>query len=379
MVPRDRQFGRISIFLPSLDGGGAEKVMIGLANGFAGQGLSVDLVVARAQGPRREEIGDGVTLIDLDVARIARAARPLSSYLRTARPEAFLSALTHANVVLVLAARLARYQGRIVVSERNSLTHLQAKKGTKARLRLALARMAYRASDGVIAVSEALATELQAFLGPSSPPVLAIPNPVDLDRITKRMTEPPGVALPCAPRNLVVAIGRLAPQKGFDVLLDAFAGGNDAGRHLMILGEGHQRAALLRRAKELGIADRLHLPGYVANPYAILGRAAVYVLSSRYEGMPNGLLDALASGCRVVSTDCPTGPREILRSPEDGILVPVEDARALGRAIDAAVAQGRTGRPDALLRRYAPGRIQDCYLDAILGRVRPGAELAEAI
>jgi len=360
--PKDR----LTIFLPSLSGGGAEKIMVFLANAFADRGLEVCLVAADGQGPRRSEVSGMVRVVDLGVTRVARAVGPLAGHLLNERPDAVLSALTHANVVAVMAARLAGYRGRVVVSERNSLAHLRASSGLKARVRSMLARRAYRASDCVVAVSRQLEDELAAFLGNGAPDLRTIYNPVELDAVIADARREPPVGLPGRPEDRLVAVGRLTKQKGFDVLLGAFARMAACDRQLVILGEGPERPALEALASELGIAKRVLMPGHVGNVPAVLARSSVFVLSSRYEGLPNALLEALACGCHVVSTDCPTGPSEILRQPADGELVPVEDEGAMAAAIERAFL--KAGRKDAtsLLARFSPDRIVADYLDTLL-------------
>ncbi len=366
MVSAGRTLHRLSIFLPSLDGGGAEKIMVFLANRLAARGLAVDLVLARATGPRLSDISDQVTVVDLGASRISKSVPRLARYLRKTRPDAVLSALTHANVTAVAAAKLSGYKGRLVVSERNSLTHIEKASGLKAKLRTALARRAYLASDCVLAVSEALEHELADFLGPRAPEIRTIYNPIDQVAIAEKAKADPDAPLPGAADDRIVAIGRLEPQKGFDTLIQAFAAmqGNEK-KHLIILGEGKLRAALEAQVASLGLTGRVHLPGFVKNVYSVLARAKVFALSSRYEGLPNALLEALACGCHAVSTDCPTGPSEILRSNADGHLVPVDDVQALSQALSEALSE--PGRKDAstILDRFHPDRIVEAYLDAL--------------
>jgi len=172
----------------------------------------------------------------------------------------------------------------------------------------------------------------------------------------------------------VLGVGKLKPQKGFDVLLRAFARVRAARpARLVILGEGPQRRALEQLARELGLsADDVALPGFVANPYAWMARSAVFALSSRWEGLPNALIEALACGCAVVSSDCPSGPAEILENGRLGPLVPVDDAAALAAAIERALAPSDPAPRRARARDYAIERVAPRYLAALL----PDATLA---
>ncbi len=374
--PRD---GRISIFLPSLDGGGAEKVMVFLANALAARGHSVDLVLAQAIGPRLSEVDSSVSIVDLSAPRMMRSVPGLVRYLRKTRPAAALSALTHANVALVAAAKLSGYSGRLLVSERNSLAHVQAAGGAKSWARTTSARIAYRSADGVLAVSKALEDELRIFLGPNPPDIRTIHNPIDCIAIQSLAAEAPDIDLPGKPENRFVAVGRLAPQKGLDTLIRAFATLPDRNkRTLVILGEGPLRPELECLIASLDLTGRVTLPGFVGNVYSVLARSKVFVLSSRYEGLPNALLEALASGCHVVSTDCPTGPAEILRSPADGRLVPVDDTTALAQAMAEAMKEPNRKDGRQILARFAPDRIVDAYIDALAASIPDASEMAEA-
>ncbi|WP_404417929.1 glycosyltransferase [Brevundimonas vesicularis] len=342
----------VAIYIPSLRGGGAERVMVTLANGFAARGHRVDLVLVKTEGPYLKEVADNVRIIDLNKRRALDSLTPLARYIRRNRPDAMLSALTHANVIAILARKFARVKMRLVVSERSSLT-----RGSGARaMRLwhLLMRVFYPSADAVVAVSRGMTSQLVEGLGLAAERVTAIPNPVDIatiQHLAKERPQHPWLASGQPP--IILAVGRLTLAKDYPILLEAFARLRGAGREarLVILGEGELRPALERRIAELGLSDSVALLGFQPNPFGWMAACRVYVLSSRFEGFPNSLVQAMACGARVVSTDCPTGPSEILEHGKWGRLVPPRDVDALAEALVAALAN--TTWPDATKRLSA--------------------------
>lgn len=348
---------RVALFLPSLHGGGAERVMLTLAKGFAERGLSVDLVLARAEGPYLAEVPSSVHLVDLKAPRVLLALPSLVSYLRRERPRALISALDHANVLALWARALARVPVRVVVSVHNTLSlatsHAQ---NLRARWIPLCIRLFYPWADAVVAVSQGVAEDLIRLTGLPREKIEIIYNPVVTPELLAKAQEPldhPWFA-PGEP-PVILGVGRLTEQKDFPTLIRAFALVR-AQRpvRLMILGEGKDRPKLEALVRELGLQDDVALPGFVPNPFAYMVRAAVFVLSSRWEGLPTVLIEALACGTPVVSTDCPSGPREILEDGKWGRLVPVGDVDALADAIrmtldapDCLDAKARVGEFDA--------------------------------
>ncbi|MDR7921524.1 glycosyltransferase [Thermosynechococcus sp. HY213] len=367
--PRGRS--RIAIFLPSLAGGGAERVMVTLANGFAARGYAVDLVLASAVGPYLKDVAPAVRVVDLRAGRVIKALWPLVRYLRCERPLAMLSAMNHANVVAILARRLAAASTRLVVSERTTISVEVARaRGLAARAVYALVPRLYPKADGIVAVSRDAARDLERFAKLPAGSVRAIYNPFDLERIERLAHEPvPHPWLQPGQVPVVLAIGRLTEEKNFTALLQAFAqlrARRDA--RLLILGEGELREELEQLSHALGLgSDVLQMPGFVANPFAYLSRAALFVLSSRWEGLPGVLIEAMACGTPVVSTDCPSGPREILEDGRWGRLVPVGDVEALTRAMEETLTMPRDQLPDVRQRAQDFDQTQaiDAYLDAM--------------
>lgn len=332
--------------LHDLRGGGAERATLNLVKGMVDAGRCVDLVLVKAEGDYLDHIPKGIRLFDLNKTSVLAAIPAIRRYLRTERPDATLSAMTHVNVALLIASRLSGARSRITVVEHNQISMKAAlARSSRGRSVYQAARSLYRFADNVVAVSQAQADDVAAFTGLNRERVLCAPNAVfDEALIAQAATETvmhPWLNDPHTP--VLVAAGRLHPQKGFDVLLEAVRLINDASPcRLIVLGEGPERAALIQLCKAHEITDRVDFIGFVRNPFAMMARASAFVLSSRWEGLPTVLIEAMACGVPVIATDCPSGPREILEDGRWGRLVPVENPRALARAIQQTLSEPRS-------------------------------------
>lgn len=324
----------VALFLTYLGGGGAEKVMLYLAGGFVERGFDVDLVLAKAQGPYLSDLPQGVRLVDLGSQRLLSAIPALMRYLKNQKPVAVLSAIEDANLVALWSRRLAGVSTRIVVSVHSTLSQESQNATTfKRRFVPYLVPWFYPWADAVVTVSRGAAKDL-ARLGVSQG-VEVIYNPVVTPQLFQKVAEPlnnPWFAPEQPP--VILGVGRLEVQKDFPTLIRAFAQlRKTRPARLTILGEGSLRPDLERLVQELGLVEDVALPGFVANPYAYMGKAAVFVLSSLFEALPTVLIEAMATGTPVVSTDCESGPSEILENGKYGKLVPVGDVEGLAGAI----------------------------------------------
>ncbi len=360
---------RVVLYLPSLAGGGAERVFVELANEFADLGLRVDIALASAEGPYLSEVSKAVRIVDFAAGGVARSVRKLMAYLRAEKPDAMLSGLDHANVMSVVARVAARARTRCVVSSRSVPTMLGKEGGHfRAWAVLKAAGIAYRFADAMIANSDGVATDLSRFLHIPRKRINVIYNPLNLESIERRSREPvdhPWVAEGAAP--VVLSVGRISVLKDFPTLVRAFAqlrGRRDC--RLVILGEGPDQASLAALIRELGVESDVSLPGFVPNPYSWMRRSGVFVSSSLSEGCPNALMQALACGTPVVSTDSVGGAAETLQHGKWGELVPVGDAAAMAGAIGRTL-DART-HPDVRQRAkdFAHDRIARQYLQVLL-------------
>lgn len=391
----------IAVFIHSPSGGGAQRRTVTLVNGFADAGHDVELVVVTASGPLRPDISPKVRIVELTrwhdrhpLGRLPRrvqlllALPALARYFRHTPPKVLLSAASHVHVPLLLARRWARSDVAVVLRMSNHLTRSGAGgAATPDRRRFArrLARTLFADSKAVIAVSQGVADDLVAAIGYPQAQIQTIYSPILTDDLRQRADmslDHPWFVRGQPP--VVLAVGRLVKQKDFPTLVRAFARVR-ARRplRLLILGRA-KNAKRLRRLndliEEVGVAADVQVGGYVANPAPYMKHAAMLALSSAWEGLPGVLIEALACGCPVVSTDCPSGPREILDGGRFGRLVPVGDDAALAAAIEATL-DDPPGRETLLARAedFGSERSIASYLELLLRVQRAAAaELAGA-
>ena len=362
--------GRVAIFKAVMGGGGAERAMLKLAGGMARRGYPVDLVLSRAAGDYLPEVPEAVRIVDLEAGRVLTSLPRLVRYLRRERPSVMLTSLNHVNVVGLWARRLSRVGTRVVVNEQNTLSQ-DAPNSVRRRHRLLprFVRRFYPWADEIVAVSRGAADDLARTAGLPVGRVRVVHNPIVTPELRAMAAEPlehPWFA-PGEP-PVALAVGRLAPQKDFATLLRAFARVRE-GRpaRLMILGEGPERPSLEALVSELGLEGWAELAGRVLNPYPYMVRAGAFVLSSRWEGLPSVLIEALYCSVPIVATECPSGPAEILEGGRHGLLVPVGDVAALADGIAAAL-DGRVPRPaPESWQPYEQETVVERYLDVLVG------------
>jgi glycosyltransferase involved in cell wall biosynthesis len=349
---------RLSVVFTTMAVGGVGKVFSDLANGLVERGLDVDFVLYKAEGPMLDDLDRRINIVDLDVLVhpwSLFAFPPLARYFRRQRPDVVLSAVSGPNVAVLLALGLTRVKSKSIVTYHSSVGS-----ETISWLLRRLQNRLYRRADRVVAVSGGAADELASAAGLPRSGIEVIYNPLDIERIAAASLEKPKVTdwFEAGAAPVVLAAGRLHPQKDFEALLRAFELVRRRRRtKLVILGDGPSRADLEALAAERGLGGDVRFPGFVRNPYQYMHRAAVFVLSSRFEGLPTVLIEALACGCPVVSTDCPHGPREILEGGRWGRLVPVGDVEALASAIEQTLAAPPSG--DELKARAGFFRKED--------------------
>ena len=370
---------RVAFLLDNLAGGGAEKVMLNLAHGMAGLGHPVDLLVCKMEGALRDKIPENVNLVHLKastshlgilcalvadpatiqyVVKMFIGARKrklpgtfrfmpaLVDYLKTSQPAGLISALPRTNINAVLAKRYSGQATRVVVSVHVNYSfkeqEAQRNSKTEADCLQALVRRYYRQADVVVGVSKGVAENISEYAGIPRDRVTVVYNPIaspSIHTLARKNTRHPWLESGDLP--VILGIGRFVAQKNFPLLLRAFARVREKIPARLILLGGDESSAeqclqkeeLAEMAVRLGVRDDFDMPGFVSNPYSYLKRAALFVLSSRYEGFGNVLVEALLCGCPVVSTDCPSGPAEILDGGMYGRLVPIDDEAALEDAM----------------------------------------------
>jgi glycosyltransferase involved in cell wall biosynthesis len=377
----------IALLLPDLEGGGAQRSMVDLACAFQTRGLRVDVLAVRAHGELRELLPPEVRVVELQAflsrlpfvagskRRRALASIPaLLRYLHRERPSALLATSPSSNVAAALAARLAPSATRVVLRLDSQLTRAPELAGTfTQRRREHRARRTFPWADAWIAISEGVADDAARVIGIPRERIVAIHNPVLTPAFHERASarvEDPWLGAGSPP--VVMGVGRLVPQKDFATLIRAFARVRRLREvRLLILGEGPLRGALERLVGEQGVAADVRFTGRVPNAPAWMARAAVFALSSAWEGFGRVVVEALAVGCPVVSTDCPSGPREILGDGAFGPLVPVGDDAALAAAIESVL----ESPPDRELLTQRAGAFSlesgvDRYLEVLVGAPR---------
>ena len=345
---------KLAIFLTDLGGGGAERVMVNLANGFAQRGYPVDLLLVKREGVYLSQLSPAVNLIDLNTQKLLLSIPKLVQYLQRDRPNTLLTALEDTNVIAIAAHLLTKRLDRLTPGQPNPAANLivtvhnnlsqEAKSGQSLKRKLIpkLLKWIYPFADSVVAVSQGVAADL-IHLGIRQQQVNVIYNPILTPNFETLATAElsPGQSFATASQWLtnpeipvIVGIGRLAPQKDFKTLIRAIAlAQKEQPLRLLILGEGSEQPALETLIQQLTLTDSIIFTGFVDNPLTYLARADLCVLSSAWEGFGNVLVEAMGVGTPVVSTDCPSGPSEILAAGTYGKLVPVGNPNRLAHAI----------------------------------------------
>jgi len=360
----------IALFVRSFEGsGGAERAFLNLGVGLAGKGHRVDLVMARYKGHYLDQIPSEIKIVDLKVksakeslrvihklgrdacfwTQMVLAKKPhyvlgalpgLADYLHEEKPDALIASMDYPNAVAVVARDLARVKSMIALSVQNTLSEEIARaKKRRVRAQAKVDQRFYPRADAVVTVSRGVADDLAKTLNMSGTNLVTIYNPVVSERLVRQAAEPlshhwfSGGGPP-----VILSVGGFKPAKDHATLLRAFAlVRKERQVRLLLLGEGKLRENLTLLAEELGILDDVEMPGFVDNPFQYMANASLFVLSSVFEGLPTVLIEALACGCPVVSTICPSGPEEILNHGRYGRLVPMSDEVAMAEAISQSL------------------------------------------
>jgi glycosyltransferase involved in cell wall biosynthesis len=366
----------ISILLPDLRYGGAERVAVNLANSFAQRGYLVDMVLLSATGEFLVDLQPEIRVVDLQVKRVRGALLPLFRYLRQARPTALLANMWPLTVVALWARTLTQLPMRVVVAEHTTCSRDEIAGSFWGRWKVSTSmNYAFPGADGIVTVSKGAADDLARFANFDRNAITVIYNPVVGDSMPSAGGPLVAAGWWTGPARKVLAVGTLAPVKDYVTLLSAFAHlRKSVDARLLILGEGNCRGALEAQALQLGIEDSVFMPGFVKDLAPYYEHAEIHVLSSSVEGLSMVIIEALATGTPVVSTDCPSGPREILCDGRFGRLVPVGDVVALAAAMGDSLSE--THDHTALKARaqdFSIDRAVDQYLDLLVPQLQLGA------
>lgn len=361
---------KIALFLPSLHGGGAEKVFLLLGKTFIEQKHAVDMILMVKKGQYLSEVPNTIRLISLECPHLWTSGPALIRYIRRERPDVLLSAMPLANGLAVWSTLLSRVSTRVFISEHNafSLT-FGAVTVPRHRILYWIIRSAYPFADGMVAVSDGVAARLKAIPRVRPEKVHRIYNPVDAVEVEQKASQPlqhPWFQDHEVP--IILSVGRLVKQKDFPTLIRAFAEVRKQ-RHtrLIILGHGAEYELIAQMIQKLNLSNDVEMTGFIANPYTFMARASVLVLSSVQEGFGNVLVEAMACGTSVVATDSP-GPREILDNGRFGPLVPIGDVEALAKSIHNML--DKPTPPDVLkarARHFSLEGAADRYLRMLRG------------
>ncbi len=372
---------RVMFFCPTLGEGGADRVVATLLRRLDRARVAPQLALVRREGPFVEDVPADVPTFVLGSRRLLAAAPDLARLIRRERPDVVFSTHGGSNIIASVAHALARAPARLVLSERNAL--LRPDFGPVRRaLEVPAKRVTYRRADLVTAVSSGVARSLAALLGLAASKIRVVYNPIVDDDLAAKAAAPvehpwfaPGAAVP-----VILAVGRLVENKDYPTLLDAFARIRAARpARLFVLGEGPLRGAIEDRVRAAGLAGDVVLHGFDKNPFRYMARSRLLLHASRAEGLPGALIQAMACGTPVVSTDCDFGPREVISRPgHDGFLVPVGDAAALAERVLALLGDGEllrrvAGEARTSAQRFTTAAALARYEAAITGAAEPAS------
>jgi glycosyltransferase involved in cell wall biosynthesis len=327
---------KISFLVPTLGGGGAERVMVNLANQFAINGHYVDLVTLDPTGVYRNQVSEHVNIVTLNSPRALFSIYSLVSYVKKKQPDALVSALDYMNVIALLSKLLARTKTKFIVTEHsNQSLNASYNKSIVTTVLPKFMKALYKYADSIVAVSSGVADDLIEKIGIAPDKLKVIYNPVLTKQIKQKASEKPDCEwFTTKTSPVVLSVGRLTDAKDYPTLLEAFKVViEQIDAKLIILGEGELRDSLTELIKKLCLENHVLLKGFVENPYSYMNHADLYVLSSKWEGLSNVLIEALSLGKSIISTDCKSGPREVLADGKFGTLVPVGDSNRLAEAI----------------------------------------------
>lgn len=331
---------KVAFFIPTLNFGGIEANTIRLAKAFIKQGYDVDLLVVRLEGDYIERLPSEINVIDLSCAKVYKAIPFLKRYINLHKPDAIISGGEAPNIVLIISKLLTfKNKAKIVVSIRTHLsTELRKTNSINLKILKYMGKLFYHFADEIVAVSRGVAEDASKIFGLNREKINVIYNPVFDEDLIDKDPYRTKQKLEVAKIPTVIGVGRLVQQKNFALLINSFSVVlKQKQAKLIILGEGPERLNLEQQIKLLKLDEDVELLGYQDNPYQHMKESDIFVLSSEWEGFGNVIVEAMACGLKIVSTDCPSGPAEILDDGEFGVLVKNNNVTGLAKGILEAI------------------------------------------
>lgn len=363
----------VALFVATLNGGGAERAMVNLANSLACAISKVDLVLGQAIGPFLADVSPDVNVVDLECPRISRALLKLRAYLRDARPQAIISTQVRVNILSVLASRFLPGRPIVVLREANTPS-IERRSNSNWVLKgtYDVGRIVYKHADIVIALSDYSTKDCECFYGLPKHKIRRIYNPILDKRLWERAKEHYSHRWLDEKKLLISTMGRVVHQKGLDVLIEAiFHVASDLDVGLLVIGDNNVDPVYYEQLRELirslGLENRVDFAGFDPNPFRMIARTDAFVLASRWEGLPGALIQAMELGIPVIATDCPGGTREILQNGSCGTLVSPDDSQALARAIKLTLRKDKPASRSKFTDSFWIEKSTHEYLDVVNG------------
>lgn len=364
----------IAFIIPALNIGGAEKVTLSIIKNIDKKRYTPVLITMNSQGPLKNEIPSDVKLYDIDSLRFRYSVIRLMKLLKHLQPDCIFSTLSYASFIIIILKKLLGLRAKIIVRESSTVSCvLKQLPPYKARLFSLLYKKLYPIADMIIAQCENMKMDLLELLNINPEKIVRIYNPVDIDTVLTKANAfiPPEYK---ADELNLVATSRLVESKGGDILLKAFNRllKYKPTAHLYIIGDGPFKYKMMSICQRLRLEQKVTFMGLQINPYPYVKNADLFILSSRFEGFPNSLLEALVCGAKVVATDCESGPREILGDEEYGLLAKVNDEKSLCRKMKEYLEiESKTGNRGS---DFSIDKIIEQYhrvFDSVLSQGRP--------
>lgn len=331
---------KVAFILPSLRGGGAERVITNIIKSLDHNKFDISLILLKKEGPYLDLLPNYIRVVDLNTFRVRNSIIPLINAINKIKPDTILSTMGHLNLLVLATRFLFKGNPKVIVREANTPSKRISK---KERILIQVYKYLYSKADLIIAQCNEMKHDIMKVFNIKDEKIVYIYNPLDIEAIKEQARK----KNPFNPNKVnFLSVGRLTVQKGFDILINAFAilVKETPNAHLTILGEGNLKQELMEQAVTMGIEKNISFVGFKSNPYPYYKYADVYVLSSRWEGFPNSLLEALACGTKIVATNCKSGPREIIGDNEFGTLVSEGDYESLANGIIKSVSEkNKTG------------------------------------